>query len=168
MMPREDEDVPVIGAYASEVRLDPVVDFMKSRDIPGADIVDSVSKEVTESPIEEVLKEDNKALRYNEGKPKFSLISLIALIPMIRVLMYGAKKYTTHNPDGSVKSTGANNWKKGLKKSEVLDSLQRHIAALLEGEENDPESGLPHIGHIQCNTMFLGHPSLIDDMKGVQ
>ena len=24
----------------------------------------------------------------------------------------------------------------------------------MDGQENDPESGLPHIGHILCNAMF--------------
>jgi hypothetical protein len=92
--------------------------------------------------------------RFNTGKPKYSLLSLKALEPGVRMLEYGASKYAQ------------NNWQKGLKKSEVLDSLLRHVTAILEGEEIDPENGLLHIGSIQCNAMFLGHASLIDDMKG--
>lgn len=52
--------------------------------------------------------------------------------------------------------SGRDNWKGGLKMTEILDSMMRHIAALQSGEWTDPESGLPHIGHIQCNALFLG------------
>lgn len=120
-----------------------------------------------------------KALRYNEGKPKLSLIDLEALIPCANVLEYGADKYTVYEDTGGneikgsevgilsetlkVKVDGRDNWKNGLKKTEVLDSLLRHIAALRNGEDIDPESGLSHIGHIQCNAMFLGSDKLINN-----
>lgn len=123
-----------------------------------------------------------KALRYNEGKPKYSLIDLEAFEQCARVLDYGAKKYTIYVDKGGneikgsevtlmsetlkVKHSGRDNWKNGLKKSEVLDSMLRHITALRNGEELDPESGLSHIGHIQCNAMFLGSKNLIDDING--
>lgn len=87
----------------------------------------------------------NKALRFNTGKLKWSLIHYQSLTPLVRVLEFGALKYA---PD---------NWKKGLDKKEILESLQRHLAALMDGEEIDPESGLPHIGHIQCNAMFYAY-----------
>lgn len=75
---------------------------------------------------------------------------------MVEVLMYGAEKYTVRDGD-KVVSSGDHNWKNGLKKEEILESLQRHLAALMDGEINDPESGLPHIGHIQCNAMFYAY-----------
>lgn len=40
--------------------------------------------------------------RFNEGKPRWSLVPQSALIPMVRVLEFGAKKY------------GDYNWAKGL------------------------------------------------------
>lgn len=86
-----------------------------------------------------------QADRFNEGKPQWSLVSFKDIEPMVRVLEYGCIKYDAHN------------WKKGLPVTETLDSLMRHVIALLHGEDNDPESGLPHIGHIQCNAMFLAH-----------
>jgi hypothetical protein len=92
-----------------------------------------------------------QALRYNTGKPQWSLVDFQALEPMVRVLMYGAEKYTK---DGV---SGAHNWKQGLPTTEICDSLVRHLAAYLNGEDNDPESGLPHIGHMLCNLMFLSH-----------
>ena len=87
-------------------------------------------------------------LRYNTGKLKWSLVSWKALAPMVRVLMFGAEKYDEHN------------WKKGLKYTEVTESLQRHLNAFIEGEENDPESKLSHVGHILCNAMFLSYMSM--------
>ena len=84
-----------------------------------------------------------KAERFNDDKLKWSLVHFPSFEGMVKVLEFGAKKYSPHN------------WKKGLKKEEVIESLLRHTFAILNGELNDPESGLPHSGHIQCNTMFL-------------
>lgn len=83
--------------------------------------------------------------RFNIGKLKWSLVSWKALEPMIQVLMFGANKYS---PNG---------WRKGLKYSEISESLQRHLNSFMEGEDNDPESKLSHIGHILCNAMFLSY-----------
>lgn len=88
---------------------------------------------------------ENKGLRYNDGKLKWSLVDWDAFEDMVRVLEFGAKKYDSHN------------WKKGLKITEIIESMQRHINAMMRGELSDPESGLPHIGHLQCNAMFLGY-----------
>tara|TARA_R110002124_G_scaffold251066_1_gene416244 strand:- start:1315 stop:1758 length:444 start_codon:yes stop_codon:yes gene_type:complete len=86
--------------------------------------------------------------RFNTGKLKWSLVSWKALAPMVRVLMFGAEKYDDHN------------WKKGFKYTEVTESLQRHLNAFIEGENDDPESKLSHVGHILCNAMFLSYMSL--------
>ncbi len=98
---------------------------------------------------------EEKGLRYNNDKPRWSLVPQSSLIPMVRVLEFGAKKYDAHN------------WKKGLSITEICESLKRHLDAFMEGEDNDPESGLSHIGHIQCNAMFLSwmmeHRQDLDD-----
>jgi len=86
-----------------------------------------------------------KSERYNEGKLKWSLVHFKSLIPLVKVLMFGAKKYS---PD---------NWKKRLDKKEILESLARHLFALMDGEENDRESGESHIGHIMSNAMFYAY-----------
>lgn len=91
---------------------------------------------------EYMLNPPEKGLRYNQGKLRWSLVHFKSLEPLVRVLEFGARKYDDHN------------WKKGLNKEEILESMQRHLAAMIDGELNDPESGLPHIGHIMCNTMF--------------
>lgn len=96
-------------------------------------------------------KDKEKALRYNQGKPKWSLVHFKSLEPMVKVLMYGAAKYA---PD---------NWKKGLDRREILESMQRHLAALIDGEEIDSESHEHHIGHIMCNCMFYSYFNVVDE-----
>jgi len=57
---------------------------------------------------------------------------------------YGEDKYTTWD------------WLKGMPWSVPLASGIRHAkAVLLDGEEIDGESGLPHIGHFVCNMVML-------------
>jgi len=96
-----------------------------------------------EGPLDETLMKS--ALRFNEGKPKWTLVHFNSLIPLVRVLEYGAKKYAPYN------------WQKPMSRMDILDSMQRHMAKLIDGEENDDESGLPHIGHILANAMFYSY-----------
>lgn len=84
-----------------------------------------------------------KAIRHNKGKLQWGLVDFESLTPMVRVLEFGAKKYEP------------NNWKKGLNTVELTECLLRHTFAYLNGEDNDPESGQSHIGHIMCNAMFI-------------
>ena len=86
-----------------------------------------------------------KAERHNNGKLQWSLVDFKSLEPMVRVLEFGAQKYALDN------------WKKGLPSKQVCESLLRHVFAMLDGELIDPESGLPHVGHVQCNAMFLAY-----------
>ena len=88
---------------------------------------------------------NENGIRKNKGKLKWSLVSWKALEPMVQVLMFGAKKYSDWN------------WSKGLKYTEVCESLQRHLISFLEGEDDDKESKLHHVGHILCNAMFLSY-----------
>ena len=80
--------------------------------------------------------------RFNKGKPRWSLVHYKSIEPLVRVLEFGAKKY------------GIDNWKKGLKEDEILDSAFRHIIAMMDGEYKDAESGLSHAGHVIANMMF--------------
>lgn len=84
-----------------------------------------------------------RATRYNEGKPRLSLVPATAIIEMGRVMTFGAQKYE------------ANNWKKGMPIDECLDSCLRHLTAFMNGEANDKESGLSHISHAMTNLAFI-------------
>jgi hypothetical protein len=87
----------------------------------------------------------DQAERHNQGKPKLSMVLEMphALEGVARVLEYGAAKYARGN------------YKLGLPWTEVADSLLRHTLAWLNGEDTDAESGLPHVGHMNWNTMVL-------------
>lgn len=83
-----------------------------------------------------------EALRYNEGKPEWSLVDFKSIEPLVHVLMFGAQKYAREN------------WKNRMDLNKILDSAQRHLASMIDGETHDKESGELHAGHMLCNMMF--------------
>ena len=84
-----------------------------------------------------------RADRFNEGKPQWHQLHFKSLLPLIRVMEYGEKKY------------GKDNWKKGQDIPSLCDCAMRHLTAFMDGEELDPESGVSHIGHIMANCMMI-------------
>jgi len=85
----------------------------------------------------------NQAQRFNDGKLRWSLVYFKGLEPLVRVLEFGAAKYDP------------NQWKLGLNRTDILESLLRHATDLNDGIEYDADSGLHQIGHIMANAMFL-------------
>jgi hypothetical protein len=90
-------------------------------------------------------KSSETGLRYNEGKMRYSLVSLHALKELVHILEGGAVKYAPWN------------WANGLSWTDTYDSLRRHLEKWMMGEERDHESGRLHLGHVFCNAMFLLH-----------
>lgn len=84
------------------------------------------------------LQKSTVAVKFDQGKPDLSYISLELVEEVARVREFGAKKYAK------------NNWKKGFKVSRSIAAALRHIFAFSGGELNDPESGLSHLGHAVC------------------
>lgn len=78
-------------------------------------------------------------------KPPMGLVPPELLELTARVLGYGAAKYARGQ------------WMRGMSFTEVSNALERHLTAWKRGEELDPESGLPHLGHIACCVAFLAH-----------
>ena len=85
-----------------------------------------------------------EGVKYDASKPRWSLIPNGTLEEVIKVLEYGANKYS---PD---------NWKK-VPEMEVryYDAAMRHIDAYWQGEYLDEESGQPHLAHAVCCLLFL-------------
>lgn len=75
-------------------------------------------------------------------KPKLSLLYKAFVEQTALARMYGLTKY----PD-------AENWRT-TDPSDHFSAALRHIFAHLAGEENDPESGVSHLGHACANLMF--------------
>jgi len=46
---------------------------------------------------------------------------------------------------------GVPNFKAGIRTTKYLDSMLRHLLALIAGEDTDPDSGYDHGGHFLCN-----------------
>lgn len=100
---------------------------------------------------------EEQAKRFNQGKTRYDLLPEYAIQQLANVMTFGAQKY------------GDDNWKKGLKWSNCLASLKRHIAKFEKGIDYDEETGYSHIAHAMTNCAFILeyyklHPEL-DDRK---
>lgn len=82
-------------------------------------------------------------LKFDQGKPRYSLVPPHALEAVAQVLTFGAEKYE------------ANSWQNVEDKDRYLDALMRHVEAVRKGEIYDEESGLQHMAHVAVNSMFL-------------
>ena len=74
--------------------------------------------------------------KFDQNKPRMSLLPKGALNAVIRVLEFGATKYQAdgwkHVPDA---------------KTRYYDAMQRHIEAWWNGEQKDTETGEHHLAH---------------------
>ena len=86
---------------------------------------------------------EQSELKYDQGKPRYSLVPPHALEAVAQVLTFGAEKYE------------ANSWQNIEDQDRYLDALIRHVEALRKGETHDDESGLQHMAHVAVNAMFL-------------
>lgn len=51
--------------------------------------------------------------------------------------------------------TGERNWELGMKWGRPYAALRRHMASWWSGEDNDPETGMPHTWHAACCIAFI-------------
>jgi hypothetical protein len=92
------------------------------------------------------------------GKLPLELLPTRPLEAVAAVLAFGARKYR------------ANGWRAGIAYSRVYAAVLRHMWAWWRGEDNDRETGLPHLAHAMCELAFLldyhlrpGGPGALDD-----
>ena len=89
-------------------------------------------------------RKNDQTAKADKGKLKLSLVprKIIRAIAWIR--MYGNKKYG--DPE---------NWRQ-VDIERYRDAAYRHFLAYLDDPHGlDPESGLPHLWHLDCNLAFL-------------
>lgn len=89
--------------------------------------------------------QQKQAMRFNEGKPQWSLIDFDCFEPLVRVMEYGMNKYKRSN------------WKIGRSINQQCECLLRHCFELMSGKDYDHESQQLIIGHIQANAMMIAH-----------
>ena len=83
-------------------------------------------------------------MKFDEGKPKLTLVPLQIIIDIARVRMFGNKKYG--DPE---------NWR-NVEVERYRDAMFRHLIRYLKDPHGvDSESGLPHLAHLACNVAFL-------------
>lgn len=128
MWPRADKPIPVDTASIPEETMNKIREQMGHK-----------VKLVSNEPVQ--------AIKFDDGKVDWSLVPFEALEGMVKVLEFGAKKYAAWN------------WTEGggFKWTRLVGSCLRHLFAWARGQDNDPESGLSHIYHAQCNLLFLAY-----------
>lgn len=98
-------------------------------------------------------------MKYDSGKDRINLVPPDVIRAVSKVFAFGADKY------------GENNWRDDMVNTSYVrtyNSIQRHLLDWLEGIDNDPESGFPHLDHALTQLMILKmqtlySPSEMDD-----
>lgn len=103
----------------------------------------------------------DKALTYDDGKAPLARLPWAGISEAAMVMEYGNQKYGDYD-----------NYRKGMEISRNLSCAMRHIAAFMEGEDNDPESKRSHLGHAICRLAYVLQNQkdgvAIDDRPGRQ
>jgi len=93
-------------------------------------------------------------IKYDEGKLEYHLVPPECLAELVKVLMFGKKKYSEDN------------WKKGFDFTRLHNSVLRHMEAVRMAEARDPETHFSHYAHAMCGVMFLLWYALQDEKHG--
>lgn len=91
----------------------------------------------------EMIATSNDAIKNDGDKLRLDLLPVRPILDVGKVLTFGAEKY------------GDRNWEKGLMWSRPYAATLRHLFAWWGGETYDRETGLNHLAHVLCETMFL-------------
>ena len=105
----------------------------------------------TELP--EGAKESNPKDIIGSKKPAIGYVPCAPLFELGAALQSGALKY------------GAHNWRAiGVRSSVYYNAMMRHIMSWWEGEDSDPESGMPHLMHAAACIFILRDSDLKENL----
>lgn len=91
-----------------------------------------------------LVKDQSKGKKFDNGKPRYSLLPVLALDETVKVLTYGSIKYEDFN------------WMKVEKPNDrFFSAAQRHLWSWQKGEKIDPESNTNHLANAITNLMFM-------------
>jgi hypothetical protein len=86
----------------------------------------------------------SKGIKFDTGKPRWSLLPWEQVEDVVKVFTHGAVKYSDDN------------WKKiDNIPDRYFSAGMRHINSWKTGSKNDEESGLPHLAHAICCLLML-------------
>lgn len=132
------------GKKLEEIHKAAAVEFVDNVSIPPETI--AKIKEQLDNSVRKL--EAGTAVKFDADKLDWSLLPWDTLEEIIKVLQFGAGKYSPWN------------WAEGdgFKYNRLFNSSMRHfIAWFWRREDKDPETGLSHIAHLGCNVLFLLH-----------
>ena len=115
------------------------------------DVPDDISSVEGEKVMEQMLQQLHRikpsaatGVKYDNEKPKWSLIPFRSLQEVVEVLTFGAKKYA------------ADNWKHVPQaRSRYIDAAYRHLADWNTTSRLDSETNKSHLAHAICCLLFL-------------
>lgn len=84
-------------------------------------------------------------VKHNSGKVRLSLAMGPGFVEVGKAMTYGATKYSPHNYSNG----------EGLPRLDLVDAAARHIAAYIDGQDIDPESGLLHLAHAGASILMV-------------
>lgn len=87
---------------------------------------------------------ENKDQKFGDLKPRYSLLPYAQLEEVVKVLTYGAKKYS---------DSGWKELETGL--DQFFSTTMEYLIAWKKGEKLNPKSELPYLAHAACNILFL-------------
>lgn len=91
-------------------------------------------------------------VKKDEGKLRWSLLPWDAIREVVKVLMFGAKKYDDRN------------WEKGMGWDRLFDATMRHNVDWWQFREKEAsDSRISHLAHMACDILFL----LAYELRGV-
>ena len=98
----------------------------------------------TQEEVDEISQMKIYGVKNDDNKPDWSLLPMSTLEGVVKVLMFGEKKYSRDN------------WQKvDNAKNRYFSALMRHLVKYLDGVKTDDESGLSHLDHALCCLIFL-------------
>lgn len=87
--------------------------------------------------------EQSASTRLDYGKPRPDLLPVDALLAVSAVMATGVEKH------------GARTWEAGRPWGGEYGAVLRHLWAWWGGQENDPDTGLPHLAHAAARVLML-------------